>query len=251
MNVVRPSAIGLLVIIAPFGSADAEPTQSNIALESVLHKLEAQATVEQSRQITEAIAASPHLQEQLQSLVSGGKLTDILILSDEKAKAAAKPGPFNAWISGASIVFSESILLQLAKNRNLDVAHPDERLPNNTTFVLGHLAYQLNAGPPNPRGYSDMQAFVSAMVSRDAHAYIQAWNDVLDAAVRANEGRQLTPQQIGGLMLNLRYRFAFTKALQQSDPKLEIAQNGEVLDTDRNAQAIATALRTSAVADIQ
>jgi hypothetical protein len=96
-----------------------------------------------------------------------------------------------------------------------------------------------------------MRSFVEAMLDHEARAYIQAWNDTLDAAVHQNGGQPLRPPQVWSLMLNMRYRFVFTKALAPATNKLEIAPSGVIEESEANAKAIATALETSSIADIQ
>jgi hypothetical protein len=93
------------------------------------------------------------------------------------------------------------------------VVHPDDILPNNTTFVLGHLAFHLNAGAVKPREFPNLNDYVTAMLDQEARAFIRSWNDALDAAVQQNNGKSLSPQQVAYFMLNMRYRFAFLTAL--------------------------------------
>jgi hypothetical protein len=129
--------------------------------------------------------------------------------------------------------------------------YPGDILPNSTTFVLAHLAYHLATPLPNPKQFPIMKSFVAAMLDHEARAYIQAWNDTLDAAVQQNANRPLTPGQVGNLMLNMRYRFVFTKALAQTTDKLEITPSGVIDETEANTKAVETALETSSIADIQ
>jgi hypothetical protein len=57
--------------------------------------------------------------------------------------------------------------------------------------------------------------------------------------------------QIADLMLNLRYRFAFLRALRQPTDKIQLEQNGVIEESESNAKAITTALKSSSLADIQ
>ena len=117
--------------------------------------------------------------------------------------------------------------------------------------MLGHLAFHLNAGLVKPGDVPRMDDYVAMMLDQEARAYIQAWNDALEAAVKQNNDKPLKPGQIGTLMLNMRYRFAFLKALRQPTDKIHLEENGVIEDSESNAKAIVTALKSSSVADIQ
>ena len=234
---------------AVLNQAFAASVAPNAALEKVFQRLSASATTGKYKQVADAVKASPHLTEQLNTLASSGKLTEIVVLTPATAAAAPKPGPFSAWTQGTTILFTETLLDQLTRNREFDVVRPDDVLPNNTTFVLAHLAYHLNTPIPSAKAVG-VDAYVAAMLDTEARAYIQSWNDTLDAAAQQN-GARLTPQQIATLMLNLRYRFAFYKALNHPTDKIRIEMSGVIEENDGNARAIVTALKTSSVADIQ
>jgi len=70
------------------------------------------------------------------------------------------------------------------------MVEPDDILPNNTTFVLGHLAFHLDAGKivATPGDASHLDDYIVAMLDQEARAYIHAWNDALDAAVQPRLG---------------------------------------------------------------
>lgn len=246
----------LLVVatgLAPIQKTSAASVRPNRELERVLQELAASTSNDQYRQIDEAVKASRDLIEQLNGLAVSGKLTEIVVLNSAAASNAPKPGPFSAWTTGSSIVFSEALLSQLTKNREYDVVYPDDILPNNTTFVLGHLALHLSAGkiPVKAGGPLPVNDYIAAMLDQEARAYIQAWNDALGAAVQQNSGKPLTPRQIANLMFNMRYRFAFLTALRQPTDKIHLEQNGVIEQSESNAKAIASALKNSSVADIQ
>ena len=65
------------------------------------------------------------------------------------------------------------------------MVYPGDILPNNTVFALGHLAYHLGAAPTDPRG---SQGYVVQKLVEQAAAFIQGWNDVVDAAQRETAG---------------------------------------------------------------
>jgi hypothetical protein len=254
---LRSLAIYLLVVgisLAAGQQTIAASGAPNRELETVLGRLRTNAGSDQYRQIDEAVKSSPKLIEQLNQLAASGELTEIVILTSAAAATAPKPGPFSAWTSGSSIVFVESLLPELTKNREYDVVYPDDILPNNTTFVLGHLGYHLNAGKVigKPGGnVSNLNDYIVGMLDQEARAFIQAWNDALDAAIQQNNDKPLTPRQIADLMLNLRYRFAFLKALNLPTDKIHLEQNGVIEESESNAKAITTVLKSSSLADVQ
>jgi hypothetical protein len=225
----------------------------NHELERILGNLATTTSVDWYRQIDDAVRCSPHLVEQLNGLAASGKLTGMLVLTSAAASNAPKPGPFSAWTTGTSMVLTDNLLSQLTKNREYDVVYPDDVLPNNTTFVLAHLAFHLKAGRVTAEqgGAFNLNDYVAAMLDQEARAYIQAWNDALDAAVRQNNDKPLTPRQIANLMFNMRYRFAFLTALRQPTDKIHLEQNGVIEESESNAKGIVTALKGSSVADIQ
>lgn len=201
----------------------------------------------------DAINASPRLLSALNELTSSGKLIALRVVPQSTAASMPKSGPFNAWISEAGIVFTDTMLLELQKNKLSDVSHANDIYPNNLTFVLGHLAYHLKTGEDigTVAKSMGMQEFMSRRLESEASAFIQGWNDMTDAALTANGGRPLSPQQVASLFMNLRYRFAFAKALQQTDNKLQIAPSGFIEMSAANIGAIVDGLKTSPVADIQ
>lgn len=244
-------AVGICLAGAQHTSAASmAPSQE---LDRILGRLRSNVSTGQYRQIDDAIKSSPSLIEELNRLAASGKLTDIVVLTSAATSNAPTPGRFRAWATDTSMVFTESLLSQLTMNREYDVVFPDDILPNNTTFVLGHLAFHLDAPKiVTKRGdEAHLNDYVAAILNQEARAYIHAWNDALEAAVQQNNDKPLTPRQIANFMFNLHYRFAFLKALRQPTDKIHLEQNGVIDDGDSNARAIATALKDSALADIQ
>jgi hypothetical protein len=239
--------------LAPVQQAAAAAVAPNRELERILGKLADTADSDQYRQIEDAVKCSSHLIGQLNGLAASGNLIEIVVLTSAAALNAPKPGPFGAWTAGKSLVFTETLLSQLKKNRAYDVVSPDDILPNNTTFVLGHLAFHPQAGkvPVTSGDRAHLDDYIAATLDQEARAFIQAWNDALDTAIQQNDGKPLTHHQIAIFMLNMRYRFAFLAALRQPTEKIRIEANGVIEESDSNAKAIATALKHSSLADIQ
>ncbi len=241
------------VCLAGAGQASAASITPNRELDTILKKLRSSASSDQYQQIDSAIRSSRPLIDELDRLAASGKLTEIVVLPAAATSNAPTPGRFRAWATDTSIVFTESLLSQLTKNREYDVVSPDDILPNNTTFVLGHLAFHLDAGKimAKPGDVPHLNDYIAAMLNQEARAYIHAWNDALDAAVQQNNDKPLTPRQIANFMFNLHYRFAFLKAQRQPTDKIHLEQNGVIDDGDANARAIVDALKDAAIADIQ
>ena len=195
MRLVLGCLLAVGSALATAQPAMAPSVAPNREFERILAKLASTTSSGWYRQIDEAANAAPHLIDQLNGLAASGKLTEIVVLTSSAASNASKPGPFNAWTTGTSIIFTETLLAQLTKNREYDVVYPDDILPNNTTFVLGHLAFHLNAEKVSPR-HLTMNDYVAAMLDQEARADIQAWNDALDAAVQQNNDQALMPRQI-------------------------------------------------------
>lgn len=247
--IVRPLVVG--TVLAAIQLSVASPVAPNHELDRILAQLASTASTDQYRQVADAVRSSPRLSDQLNGLAASGKLTEIVVLTSAAASNAPKPGPFGAWTTGTSVVLTDTLLSQLTKNREYDVVNPDEVLPNNTTFVIGHLAFHLHAGTVKPGAFPHMNDYVAAMLDQEARAFIQGWNDALDAAVQQNNQKPLTPGLIGTFMLNMRYRFVFLTALNQPTDKVHLEQNGVIEENESNVKSIVTALRHSAIADIQ
>jgi hypothetical protein len=257
----------LLAISINARSASPSP---NTELSAVLQRLAENASPEQFGQIAGAIAASPILTEQLNDLASSRKLSEIRVVSPD-AIQPIRGNRFGASLSGTQLVLSVNLLAELLKNRAYDVVKANDVLPNNTTFVIGHLAFHAKTSDDMAKfdgnlkrkieerskavGQNDFTDLVLLAqrtgIENEASAFIQAWNYVIDAATQANGGKTLAAEQISTLLVNLRYRFAFAKALQLNDGALQFSSTGMIDTNERNVKAVATALRTSPMADIQ
>jgi hypothetical protein len=257
-----------------FSFASAASAQApNRSLHSLLDELKARATSAQYAMFADAVGASPALTNQLNDLASSGLLTAFRI--DDGMPPPGRGRPFSARLDGSAWVFTSAFVLQQAKVRLYDVVQPDDVLADNMVFALGHLAFkastaasvlaseqslqaQFRASQQAGRGtLSSMTAdtFIRASVQThtqdDAGAFIQAWDDTLDAAVRENGGRELSIRQVSSMLMNLRYRAVFMKAMRSADHKLLFAGNGYLKPDQVNRDAIAAALKTMPVYDLQ
>src|SRR5258708_17059525 len=165
-----------------WSGADAQPVSVETELKPIIDKLARMASSQQFSQIIGAARASPQLTRQLGRLIAQGKLTEIRILD------ANGPKPFGAWVDGATIYFTTNFLAAQLNYRG-PTFHANDILPNNTVYCLGHLAYHLAAGVLDPGKFPRMDEFVRKNLEIDAGAYIQGYNDVMDAAMQTNSGK--------------------------------------------------------------
>jgi hypothetical protein len=197
---------GLLVIARPSWG------QTGGRLAAILESFKRQSTAGQYKQVSEAIAASPTLARELGAAADGGRLTGITVA----APSYQPSGP----------------------------VQPDDLLPNNLVFVLGAFAFWLQ--PPAARSTADMNSFIQAHVERDARAFLNGWNDMIEAATRDNGNKPPTPRQISSLLMNLRYRALF---IGDAMKKLQWANSGRLEPTAGNVGAVAEVLRKMKLLD--
>lgn len=114
---------------------------------------------------------------------------------------------------------------RLLDNKETPIHEHAQFLPNNTVYMLGHLAYHLASGMPDP-AKNGRQDYVNKMLTIEAGAYIQGFNFVIDTAVHSNGGRALTERQRLPLLLNSLYRMAIGKTRLTPDGTIDLdAQN--------------------------
>lgn len=226
---------------------------ANPALDAVLQKLSSSTPSNDVARIEGAIHASPELLGQLNALASSDKLKSITVKSGEVA-AADNGASFGAAFDAEGILLAEVFLGEQSRMA-YDVRIPNEILPNNTVFVLGHLAYHLRDAKYVEQAAhraANEDAFMTEVMRNEAAAFIQGWNDVVDAATVANGNKPLSGGQAGELMINLLYRSAFIKAMNaKAGPKLDFSKGGYIEASDRNLDAMAAALRNKPLAGLQ
>lgn len=108
-------------------------------------------------------------------------------------------------------------------------------LPNNLVFVLGAFAFHLQVPPSLPP--TNVAQFVQAQVERDASAFLEGWNDVVEAAAHDNGNKPLTVPQFSSMMLNLRYRAVFIGKETHRAPRAERPQRRGGRRRPEDAQA--------------
>lgn len=223
------------------------------ALDAVLQKLASSAPDSDVARIKKAIHASPALLGQLDALASSGKLRSITVKPGEVA-LASNGASFGAAFDAEGMVFSEAFLGKQSRMA-YDVRIPNEILPNNTVFLLGHLAYHLRDAQYVEQAAhrsATEDAFMAEVMRNEAAAFIQGWNDVVDAATLANGNKRLSGGQVGELLINLLYRSAFIKAMNaKGDQKLNFLKDGRIETSEQNLSAMAAALRDKPLAGLQ
>lgn len=240
-TVRRRRLMGLVSVLAvmtlrPF-AAEAD-TAISARLRTILDGLSRQGQ-DQGRLIDQALNASPQLMGQFNAAANSGRLTALELSSQ-------RPGPFAATMSRGKLLFAPDFIAQQRKQRIHDVVRPDDILPDNLIFALGTLILYADA-PPVPFG-PNPQAFVKAATERDAKAFINGWNAVIDAAVKENRGKELSVQQVGSLLLNLKYRSVF--ANQTALGSYKFSPGGTIQPNQQNAEAVAAGLSKLGLLDI-
>lgn len=258
----------LLLFILSAGAQSAP--SKNAELTAILQKLTEGTSPEHASQIADAIAASPALTEQLNSLTLSKKITEIRVIPTN-AIQPTRGIRFGGSLDGTRLILATNLLLALRKNRAYDVVKQSDVLPNNTTFVIGHLAFHASTNDEMAKfddemkqkfeerskatgqhDYTDLLLLSQrTRIENEASAFILGWNYMVDAATQANGGKTLTVEQASTLLVNLRYRFAFAKALELKEGGMQISNTGMIQLNEHNKKAIATALGTSPMADIQ
>lgn len=240
-----------MLVLAFALAAHAAPTHS--PLDGILQKLSSSAPADDVIRVEQAIEASPALRSQLDALASAGKLKSITVEPGDVA-VSKNGADFGAAFDASGIVLSEVFLGQQSRMA-FDVRTPNEILPNNTVFVLGHLAYHLRDAryvEEAARLAANQDAFTAEVMRNEAGAFIQGWDDVVDAATVANGNKPLSGGQAGELLINLRYRSAFIKAMNaKSGQKLVFLNDGRIDASDQNLNAMAAALTNSPMADVE
>lgn len=248
----------LCALIAVQANVRAQSGNISPALNSVIQKLSISATPDKYRQVVEAIESSELLKAQLNQICIAGKLKDIKVLRRSDLPHA-KGRSFGGFADGSTIYLSVELMAALLNSRAYDVLQTDEVLPNNTVFVLAHLAHHLVTFDDllAPGRYPSRDAYVNARIEDESSALIQAWNATVDDATRRNGKRQLSTQQAMGLLMNIRYRSIFLKAMNigtsagPAEEALKFLPSGAIEASKENMKAFARAIRESNMPDVE
>lgn len=225
----------LLLVMGGAGAAAQQPTIET-ELKPIVDQLARTASSQQFSQIIGAARNSPQLARQLGSLVGQGKLTEIRIVTTNG------PKPFRAWVDRTTMSFTAEFLKAQLDYRG-PTFHAGDILPNNTVYCLGHLAYHLAAGMPDPAKFPRLDDYVRQSLEIEAGGYVQGYNDVMDVALQANNGKPLSERQALPIMMNPWYREALGKA--------KLTPTGAIELNPQNIALVVESLRNLKVTDLE
>ncbi len=211
----------------------------------VLAGFSGKASPAQVTPVTDAIPASPPLQARLHRRAASGVRQGIALVAQEDARLDEDQG---AEVVGGDILLTGKFLLGQPPHRRADAkTKADLDPPDNLVFSLGHLSYHLE-NPIDRKTLPDSQdARVNLFVRDEAKAYIQGWNDLIDAEARL-KGRPITTAEAASLLPNFKYRSFFIKA---NGKQALVSPDGHLEPNGRNLQAMTSALFESDVPDFQ
>jgi hypothetical protein len=236
----RCTAAALCAGVLAFAKPARAQTESRLA--AILDSYKGQSTPLQYKQVSEAIALSPSLARELGAAADTGRLKGVRVADPEQAPN----GPFRATIEEGWIVFAADFLPQVAPLRLQHVVRATDIVPDNLVFVLGAFAFHL-LSPPGLRP-ATREAFIQAAMERDARAFLNGWNDLVDWATHGNRDQPLSIEQSGSLLLNLRYRAVFI-GNQDTFRKLDWSGGGRLEPNTRNVAAVADGLHKMTLLD--
>jgi hypothetical protein len=268
---LRPLALLLGLAAVPAGATP---------LDAILASVERQADPAQAAQLRQAVQASPQLRRQLDDLAARGELEAIDVVADT-AMPQVNGHAFAAAVQGRHLVLSEGLLRALQRNRRSDVERAGEVMPDNTVFVLAHLAVHLaarerqasfeqhlrertaagleaagKAGAATFDGTALAQEALNHSMAIEASGVIAGWNAVADAAqASAGHGQPLQEEDaarlLPALLFNLRYREVFERAMAQPDDQRVRIGAWRIAPDGHNLQSIAQALLDGPMLEIQ
>lgn len=213
------------------------------SLSVLLADFQAHASVDQAKQVTEAIAASPPLQARLEKLATDGTLMGFDLVGPEDEVMDANKG---AEILGGHILLTAKFLLSQPPHRRVAAASKANLdPPDNLVFVLGHLSYHLLHPLDRQSLPADLAEKAYVFVGNEAQAYLQGWNDLIDAEAKL-QGRPITAAEAASLLPNFKYRSFFIKA---NGKLADISPDGHLVPNGRNLRAMTSALFESEVPD--
>jgi hypothetical protein len=240
---VMPAWPVIAVLAALCSTANAQAAVDG-PLAPIIAGFQAKASPDQIKQLTDAIAASPPLEARLEKLAASGVLKGVDLVAQEDERLDENRG---AEAVGGHILLTTKFLLGQTPHRRVDAKPGDLDPPDSLVFSLGHLSYHLE-NPIDRKTLPDSQdARVNLFVRDEAKAYIQGWNDLIDAEAKL-KGRPITAAEAASLLPNFKYRSFFIKA----NGKLAvISPDGHLESNARNLQAMTSALFESEVPDFQ
>lgn len=253
--------VALAFLAATTGARGADAAPPDDLLRSILARVAIHASPDARAQIVDAIAAAPLLAQRIDALATHGRLQAIDVAEPTSSSvhgtgpfAAAEPvrGPFAAALDGPTTVLSSKLLPMLRTDRLVDAVSADDVLPNQTVFVLAHLAEHLQTPVSRaPQPGEDIGAYQARMIGGEAQAYIAAWNATIDEAVHRRGGEALSGPQVASLLLNCRYRFAYLTTGGKTAIGPRLSPSGAIEPTPANIGAVSRTLMASSLADLE
>ncbi|MES2072013.1 MAG: hypothetical protein V4488_16775 [Pseudomonadota bacterium] len=245
----------------------------NTPTQSAINNFCERASADECHQLTDAINASPVLVDQLNEIASAGLLTSFAVTTSENAPIVRNT-KFGAAIVDGTVSFTSEFLVQVKKNHSYDVTSPDDVYPNNLVFALGHLAYHAKTArdikafeekwmldvaaqakaTPEGTPFNANELFKQGQrkhLEDEACAYIQGWNDMLEAAASENGGKPISVRQLPKLLMNFRYGQVFVKSLRQPGNSIVLPFSGMIAMDKHNIDAVVEALLSPRITDVQ
>jgi hypothetical protein len=239
------SPLALIATLAFVGGARRADAAIDGPLGTVMAGFAAKASPEQVKQVADAITASPSLQMRLEGLAASGVLKGVDLVTQEDERLDENKG---AQAVGGHILLTAKFLLGQPPHRRVGATgKTDLDPPNALIFSLGHLSYHIEAPFDRKTMPKEDGARLNFVVREEAKAYIQGWNDLIDAQAKGL-GRPITAAQAASLLPNFKYRSYFIKA----NGKLAVVStDGHLEANGRNLNAMTSALFESEVPDFQ
>ena len=204
-------------------------------LQAILDAFAQQGHEDQATLIAQALDASPQLLGQFNTSAYDGRLSAIEIATPNPKQ---RPTPFPGTMVRSKLILAPDFIARQKKQQLQEFLNAGEILPDNLVFALGTLIHYgdtppVVAGPHPP-------ANLKAAAERDARAFINGWNVMIDAATRENRGKPLSFQQVNTLLLNLRDRVIF--ANENVFGRYRFSPGGTIQTSQENVDAIAAGL---------
>ena len=228
----------LVVLISSPGRTLAETS----TLDQLASDFRLTANASQADQLMAAIASSPPLRTELVQLAASGRLEKFEIVPADDPRI--KNTPFHARVYNKRIIFTAEFLQAQRPKRLYDVVTEGSVLPDNLVFALGHLAEHIEHPLEMPNPPPGREQFLSLVLHDEASAYIAGRN-----ALAASLPGKPSVVRDGSALMNLRYRAVFIRAMNAA-PDL-IDEQGAIVPSAANKDAIAAALKETPVADFQ
>jgi hypothetical protein len=195
--------------------------------------------------LRKAVACSPQLRLELDTLVASKQLTEVRVVP-------APIGGMNGSYENSTMLITDS-LLKISGERSYGVMQSTQYVSlNQTAFILGYLATRLKAVEAlNFKNFSNPFAYSDANLKNVASAFIGGWNASVDCAISSNSDAPLSIGQIGEMLFRLRYKFAFNLPADHPAQRQLFSPNGQIDLSETNISAIANHLKNSRVADLK